>query len=198
MGGENSLEEKYYAVVRSGQNDDLTHWKYVKKYKKNGKTRYVYNVGSSGSTINGQKESGLREYSKLQDILGYDERDAAGIAETNYKKAKDKATSYNHGQSKNPNYDQKTSDRYYKSAKDAQKRASKAYERYKKTPLGKLDQMGSTIDAGRSKVSKILTKLAKSIAPKGGSSRIKTTNYSKTAYIPSGTRVNSSKNKRKR
>lgn len=192
------MEEKYYAVVRSGSNDDLTHWKYIKKYKKNGKMRYVYNVGSTGSTINGQKESGLREYSKLQDMLGYDERDAAGIADIKYKRANDKAVSYNHGQSKNPNYDQKTSDRYFKAARDTGKRASKAYERYKKTPLGKLDQMSSTINAGRAKVSKALTKLAKSIAPKEGSSRIKTTNYSKTAYIPSGTRVNSSKNKRKR
>lgn len=33
----------YYAVIRRGSEDELTHWKYIKKIKsKNGKTRYIY------------------------------------------------------------------------------------------------------------------------------------------------------------
>ena len=34
---------QYYAVIRRGSEDELTHWKYIKKIKsKNGKTRYIY------------------------------------------------------------------------------------------------------------------------------------------------------------
>lgn len=33
----------YYAVCRSKPNDELTHWKYIKKKKINGKWRYFYN-----------------------------------------------------------------------------------------------------------------------------------------------------------
>ena len=37
------MEERYYAVVRSGQNDDLTHWKYIRREKgEDGKYRYYY------------------------------------------------------------------------------------------------------------------------------------------------------------
>lgn len=33
----------YYAVHRTGEKDELTHWKYIKKIKgANGKTRYIY------------------------------------------------------------------------------------------------------------------------------------------------------------
>lgn len=32
----------YYSVERSRSNDELIHWKYIKRYKKNGKWVYVY------------------------------------------------------------------------------------------------------------------------------------------------------------
>lgn len=35
--------EKYYGAVRNrNRNDELTHWKYIKKKKVNGKMRYYY------------------------------------------------------------------------------------------------------------------------------------------------------------
>ena len=80
------------------------HWKYIKKYKKNGKWRYVYNVGTTGNIIDGKIESPYREYTKLQDMLGYDERDAAGIAEVNYRRAMKNADGYNKIQATNPYY----------------------------------------------------------------------------------------------
>ena len=38
------MDNRYYAVIRSGQNpdDELHHWKYIKRIKKNGKWKYFY------------------------------------------------------------------------------------------------------------------------------------------------------------
>lgn len=176
------MKGQYYAVVRSGQNDEIRHWKYIKKYKKNGKWRYVYNVGSTGNKIDGEKQSPYREYSKLQDMLGYDERDSAAIADINYRRKSENATSYNHSQSKNPFYKQSESNKLYKQADIAQKKASKAIKRYYKTPLGKLDKLDDRIDEGRNIVANALSKLSKRIRPKKESFVGKTTNYSVTRY----------------
>ena len=160
--------DHYYAVIRSKKkNDELQHWKYVKKYKKNGKWRYVYNVGTTGDQINGKMMSPYREYTKFQDVLGFDERDAAGIAEVNYRRADDNARAYNHSQTTNSKYyNQAKSDALYKQAKVSGKIASKAVERYNKTPLGKLDKAARVVDKGREKVANALSKLAEAVKPK--------------------------------
>ena len=156
----------YYAIVRSKKkNDELQHWKYVKKYKKNGKWRYVYNVGTTGQRINGELDPSYREYTRLQDLLGYDERDAAAIAEYNYRHAMNNADSYN--TMKNPTYyNQAKSNANYKQAKVAGKIASKAVERYYKTPLGKLDKAVGVANKGREKVANALSKLSEAVKPK--------------------------------
>ena len=147
------------------KNDELQHWKYVKKYKKNGKWRYVYNVGTTGQRINGELDPSYREYTRLQDLLGYDERDAAAIAEYNYRHAMNNADSYN--TLKNPTYyNQAKSDALYKHAKVAGKIASKAVERYYKTPLGKLDKAVGVVNKGREKVANALSKLSEAVKPK--------------------------------
>lgn len=173
------MSDQYYAVIRTDPNkkkDELQHWKYIKKYKKNGKWRYVYNVGSTGEKIDGQIASPYREYSKLQDILGYDERDAAAIANTNYKRKYENAVAYNHNQ--NPTYyKQSTSDAKFRQASVAGKKASLAMKRYYKTPLGRLDQVDDVIDRGRTAVSKLLSKMSKAVSPKK-ETNLKTTNYS--------------------
>lgn len=157
----------YYAVTRSKKNDELQHWKYVKKYKKNGKWRYVYNVGTTGDQINGKITSPYREYTKIQDVLGFDERDAAGIAEVNYHRADDNARAYNHSQTTNSKYyNQAKSDALYKQAKVAGKIASKSVERYYKTPLGKLDKAVGVVNKGREKVANALSKLSEAVKPK--------------------------------
>lgn len=160
------MNKHYYAVVRSGQkNDELKHWKYIRKYKKNGKWRYVYDVGTTGDIINGRKESPYREYSKLQDILGYDERDAAAIADINYRRKEENATYYNHSQSTNQSYSQKKYNRLSKEASAAGKKASEAMERYYKTPIGKIDRIDDVIDSGRKAIANILKKVANRIQP---------------------------------
>ena len=41
----NEQDQHYYAVHRSGNNDELKHWKYIKKIKgPNGKWRYFYDT----------------------------------------------------------------------------------------------------------------------------------------------------------
>lgn len=138
----------------------------MKKYKKNGKWRYIYNVGTTGDRINGKIESPYREYTKLQDMLGYDERDAASIAEVNYRRAMETAEGYKNVRSTNPYYKQATSDALYKQVKVSGKIASKAVERYNKTPLGKLDKAVRVVDKGREKVANALSKLAEAVKPK--------------------------------
>ena len=40
------MNKTYAAIQRSGQKNELTHWKYIKKVKKNGKWRYYYDKDS--------------------------------------------------------------------------------------------------------------------------------------------------------
>lgn len=60
------IRMEYRAVTKEDPQKDLTHWKYIKRVKKNGKWRYYYD-----------KE-------QLKDDLGFDERDALEKAKNNY------------------------------------------------------------------------------------------------------------------
>lgn len=55
-GGRRTKMEQYYAVVRTGSNDELKHWKYIKKKKVNGKWRYFYDQGEVDKYKNQQKQ----------------------------------------------------------------------------------------------------------------------------------------------
>lgn len=48
--------EHYYAIHRTGQGDELQHWKYIKKKKINGKWRYFYDQGEVDKYKNQQKQ----------------------------------------------------------------------------------------------------------------------------------------------
>ena len=157
----------YYSVVRSNSNNELTHWKYSKKYKKNGKWVYVDDVGTTGEDSD---QSPYREYTRLQDKLGFDERDAAKNASKRYENKRERAMDYNHSQSTNSHYSQSLSDQFFKDEERSGRAASEAVKRYYKTPIGRLDRMGDAIDRGRSKISKALTRAAKRIEPKKRSS----------------------------
>jgi hypothetical protein len=129
--------------------DELQHaFKYIKKKRVNGKWRYYYDI---------------------KDALGYDERSAAGDAVRAYDRAIQNAKGYQKlrttpGQEKW--YDIEKDARLVQEASDAGKRARAAVEKYSKTPLGKLDKLGSKIDAGRAMVSNWLKRMANKIAPK--------------------------------
>lgn len=59
-------DEQHWGVVRGSKPDELTHWKYIKRYKKNGKWRYVYGDDKTHRDIKSN-------------------RDLAGISDKNYK-----------------------------------------------------------------------------------------------------------------
>lgn len=55
----------YYAVHRGNTNDEIMHWKYIKKIKKNGKWRYYYDTSELDKYKNNEvetKEKGNKTY----------------------------------------------------------------------------------------------------------------------------------------
>lgn len=50
------MQEQYYAVVRTGSQDELQHWKYIKKKKVNGKWLYFYDQGEVDKYKNNQTQ----------------------------------------------------------------------------------------------------------------------------------------------
>ena len=105
--------------------------KYLYKKNVNGKTRYFYDVGKA-NWKNGnhnigddgmETDSNIRGYTKIQDILGYDERDR-----------RDRAV----GRYENTNK---------KDSKEG-KRALAAIKAYNKTPLGKIEKVSTSLKIG--------------------------------------------------
>ena len=71
------MSKIYVAVQRSGQKqNELTHWKYIKREKKNGKWRYYYDRDSLKADV--------------KDKLGYDERDRYEAAKKRHEDAVEK------------------------------------------------------------------------------------------------------------
>ena len=114
---------KKWGVARGYRNieladDELMHWKYIKKYKKNGKWRYVYDYSA---TTAGQYRKSINDNLKK----AYDNSNKVG-------------TSTNEGQ--NDLY-KKQAERY-RSAADVQQ---KRYNNYQKSVNGKIDGLIETI-----------------------------------------------------
>ena len=105
--------------------------KYLYKKKVNGKTRYFYDVGKAnwknGNSNIGEDgmetDSNIRGYTKVQDILGYDERDRRNRAVARYE---------------NTN----------KEVVKEGKRALAAIKAYNKTPLGKIEKVSTSLKIG--------------------------------------------------
>lgn len=113
--------------------DELKHWKYIKKVKKNGKWRYYYDI---------------------KDALGYDERDAFYKTAAEYFRADDKA---NKLEKANETSNDAAQARIY--ADEKRDEAAKAREAFRRTPLGlmKMIEVKSTIAYRRGKA--ILSRL---------------------------------------
>ena len=66
---------QYYAVNGSGiEEDELTHWKYIKRYKKNGKWYYVYGDDKTHRDIKVNRELAEvsdKNYKYEQDIVNW-------------------------------------------------------------------------------------------------------------------------------
>ena len=128
-------------VINMARGERKNH-KYLYKKKVNGKTRYFYDVGKA-NWKNGNRnigedgmetDSNIRGYTKVQDILGYDERDRRNRAVARYE---------------NTN----------KEVVKEGKRALAAIKAYNKTPLGKIEKVSTSLKIG----SEILKKKIKDI-----------------------------------
>lgn len=123
--------------------------KYLYKKNVNGKTRYFYDVGKA-NWKNGNRnigedgmetDSNIRGYTKVQDILGYDERDRRDRAVARYKNANDTFE----------NQKEMSYDDLEKSSKEVSKegkRALAAIKAYNKTPLGKIEKVSTSLKIG--------------------------------------------------
>ena len=117
-------------VINMARGERKNH-KYLYKKKVNGKTRYFYDVGKAnwknGNSNIGEDgmetDSNIRGYTKVQDILGYDERDRRNRAVARYE---------------NTN----------KEVVKEGKRALAAIKAYNKTPLGKIEKVSTSLKIG--------------------------------------------------
>ena len=117
-----------------------------------------------GSILRKKKVNGKwRYYYDVKDMLGYDERREAAQRVYEYEKLDNsRVTGPYHGKSFNS---KAQADMYYQTLGVASYKATKALDAYFKTPLGKLDKMSYVIDAGRKKVSDLLSVLSDRIKP---------------------------------
>ncbi len=130
--------------------------KYLYKKNVNGKTRYFYDVGKA-NWKNGnynigedgmETDSNIRGYTKLQDLLGYDERDRRDRAVGRYENTKQ---TYENQQKmtaedlarKNINLENT-----YKKVSKEGKLTSAAIKSYNKTPLGKIENVSTSLKIG--------------------------------------------------
>lgn len=140
-----------------------------KKRKKNGKWRYYYDVGTTGAIVNGSKMSNIKGYSKIQDILGYDERDAYNISRLNANAANenaDKVAKLRTNPTESHLYDAEVHKELVNKGKKHEAEVAKNWNSYSKTPLGMIDRIDDKIDVGREKLSELLTRISERIKPK--------------------------------
>lgn len=143
-------EQNYYGIQKSDYQTSLSHYKYIKRVKVNGKWRYYYDTKSLKRNV--------------KDKLGFDERDAYRRAKRETSAAKenyDKAMSYINTQNKgvvSGNIDEQgkiTADKYtinlLKSGEkyvDSMTKYENAKNEYFKTPMGKLPGLANKISKG--------------------------------------------------
>lgn len=151
----------YKAVITRRSDDELKHWKYVKREKKNGKWVYYYDTKQLKNDV--------------KDALGYDEREArnnaikennnalakAQYAKERLDKVKDGVASGKYFDKDNGNESviapyQESYDKAVAEREVAGDKALKAIQAYAKTPLGRLDRAKSAIDAGKSAIYDLL------------------------------------------
>lgn len=143
-------------TFREVTDEELMHWKYIKKEKKNGKWIYYYDVGEAsyidGNT--GKKPSNIVGYTKLEDMLGKDEQERARRASAVYEQADRNST--------NRSYSSRSA--MEKEAKRVAKLGQAAIEAnkaYMKTPLGRLETAANTVKKAKKAVAKIFSNIAK-------------------------------------
>lgn len=162
----------YKAVVVRRSDDELRHWKYIKRERKNGRWVYEY------AEIEKHPADSFTDKVKyaVKDAVGYDEKSAYETAKNTYDLHKN-MTDYYDEKAKEIAADADadgertelekswiklaTDNRDYERPHmiNAKEVVSKALKEYEKTPLYKIEQVGEYIDAGQKKVKKWLKKL---------------------------------------
>lgn len=148
----------------------LQHWKYIYKKKINGKWRYYYDIGKPGVNVAGGSNkpdgpnSNIKSYSKFEDLLGKDEKDA-------YARSIIQNTRALEDQAARPSGTRAELQERYDRVNSTGKAMSEAAARYYKTPIGMLDKLDDYVDKGRKFIAKLFTKAgftkaAKAITPK--------------------------------
>lgn len=143
---------KYYAVVKRRSDDELQHFKYVKKEKlPNGKVKYYYS------------------WNELKSDLGFDERQRLIEAKKNLSIRKDAYDEQYEYTQKNWDAMMKDPDqlaavsynnrRTMKNYDDAVTLVNKYTDQYAKTPLGKIEQAKAAIDSGRRTVKDMFSRV---------------------------------------
>lgn len=152
-----------YLLTREGKmitvsDDELCHYKYVKREKVNGKWRYWYDIGDAGyiDGWTGKKPSRLKSYSKLEDLLGKDEQDRYNRATATTAQAEDRYNNTRNG-------DLVIANKYAKEYKKAGRNYTEAKTAFMKTPLGKLYQAKTSIKNGKKAIANLLRNVADKI-----------------------------------
>lgn len=154
------MTQHHCAIIRKAQsNNELTHWKYIKKVKKNGKWRYYYD-----------KESRIKD---MKNKLGYDEAEKvknAGLRKAKATKklieAENNLKKYNDGRLRQ-DFDSEgnliSNDKYTKEyilAKDTHTKMGEQYIKAKKelykTPIGLVNRFMKNLNKSIAFVDKIV------------------------------------------
>ena len=77
---------EYRAVTKEDPKKDLTHWKYIKREKVNGKWRYSYDKENIGKAVNYAKQEATREaqnlaYNAANEVLKYRQNTTDDVGE---------------------------------------------------------------------------------------------------------------------
>ena len=77
---------EYRAVTKEDPAKDLTHWKYIKRVKKNGKWRYTYDKENVDKAVNYAKQEATREaqnlaYDTANEVLKYRQNTTDDVGE---------------------------------------------------------------------------------------------------------------------
>ena len=125
---------KLYYIGKDLNANDLTHWKYIKREKVNGKWRYYYKDDATGrDTYVKNPTLKTKVTAAVQDKLGYDEREAANNAKKHY----DTAT---------------TRTSHEKALYDAKQKYDSAAQKYAKTPLAKIENLAAKVEKSKAAI----------------------------------------------
>lgn len=145
------MQRKYMIA----SDNELMHHKYIYKKKVNGKWRYYYDVGEASYVdgYTGRKPDRIVGYSKLDDLLGKDERDRANRASAKYERARKNSNNKEYRSNQDMNA------RFNKVARLG-KKAIAANKAYMKTPLGRIEQAKTAFKGAKRAIARIFSRIA--------------------------------------